>query len=128
MNVDRVQSSISFGYSSPLKTEFKKGRLPSVKFGFYGDKLDISNVSLEHVKAKSKGGLSVISNYVLASKRMNNLRGNDDLINYFNPKTAQEYLEQFWDIKIGKMSGREYVKLIVKTINELGIDFKFKLK
>lgn len=128
MIISGIKSNISFGYSSPLKTEFKKGRLPSVKKGFYGDKLTVDNVSLEHMKAKSKGGKSVISNYVLASKRMNNLRGNDDLANHFNPKTAQEYLEQFLNVRIGKMSGREYIRLIVKTINDLGIKFEFKLK
>ena len=102
--------------------------MPSVKKGFYGDDINVDNVSLEHCKAKSKGGASVISNYVLTSKRMNNLRGNDDIRNYFNPKTAQEYLEQFLNVKIGNIRGKDYIKMILKTLKELGIDFEFKLK
>ena len=30
---------INFGYSNKLKTLWKKGLMPSVKYGFYGDKL-----------------------------------------------------------------------------------------
>jgi hypothetical protein len=128
MLIDRIQGNITFGYSNILKTEFKKGHLPSVKKGFYGDDINVDNVSLEHCKAKSKGGASVLSNYVLTSKRMNNLRGNDDIRNYFNPKTAQEYLEQFLNVKIGNIRGKDYIKMILNTLKELGIDFQFKLK
>ena len=58
----------SFGYSSPLKTIWKKGGLPTVKKGFYGDTLTKKNVSLEHLKARSKGGKTSLENLVLASK------------------------------------------------------------
>ena len=63
-----VGSPVSFGYSNILKTEWRKGHLPSVKYGFYGEKLTQKNLSLEHLQAHSKGGKTVLSNLVLAAK------------------------------------------------------------
>ena len=48
-----VCNCVSFGYSSPLKTLFKKGKLPSVTKGFYGGTLTKDTVSLEHLKPHS---------------------------------------------------------------------------
>lgn len=125
MKVENVSSPISFGYSHPLKTLFKKHRLPSVKYGFYGDLLSIDNVSLEHLKAKSKGGKSILSNYVLASKHNNQMRGNDDILKHFNPESAKIYLDQFKGIKLKGFNGDTYISLILKTLKDLGVDTSF---
>ena len=116
-------SPISFQYNSPLKTLFKEGKMPTVEYGFYGDKLTKQNVSLEHLKPHSKGGASCLQNYVLASQKNNNLRGNADLVNYFNPKTALRYLQQFVDIKLPQFDGNKYISDILNTLKKLGVDF-----
>lgn len=111
-------SGPTFGYSNKLKTLYKLGKLP-IKYGFYGDILSTKNVSLEHLQPKSKGGKSTLSNYVLASKRNNTLRGNDDLSEHFNPEAAERYLNQFINIKAKGFDGNEYIKMILKTIETL---------
>ena len=38
MRIDTSNNAITFGYHSPLKTLYKKGQMPKVIYGFYGDK------------------------------------------------------------------------------------------
>ena len=125
MRIEPISSnSISFGYSSPLKTLFKEGKMPSVKYGFYGDKLTKQNVSLEHLKPHSKGGASCLRNYVLASQRNNRLRGNDDILKHFDAQTALRYLKQFVDVKLPRFDGNRYILMILNTLKDLGIRFE----
>lgn len=119
MQVQPIQTSTSFGYSHPLKTLFLKGKLPTVKFGIYGDKLTKDTVSLEHIEPKSKGGKSILDNYALASKRMNNLRGNKDIRDFLTPENLKRYVEQFIGVKVGDFNGTEYIHRLLKTINRL---------
>jgi len=72
MKVSPIYSNVSFGYSSPLKTLYKKGKLP-VKYDFYGSKLTNKNVTLEHLKPHSQGGKTNLKNLVLATKENNQL-------------------------------------------------------
>ena len=125
MRVENVNSQISFGYQHPLKTLYKKKKLPSVKYGFYGDTLSIKNVSLEHLRPKSKGGRSELSNYVLASKSKNSSRGNADISKYFNPFFAKRYLDQFLNVNLPEFNGNKYIQMILRTLNKLGIDTSF---
>lgn len=74
MRIQPIQQP-TFQYNSPLKTLYRKGELPVI-YGFYGDRLTQKNVSLEHLKPHSKGGKTVLSNLVLASKQKNQARGN----------------------------------------------------
>lgn len=127
MEVGNINSIISFGYSHPLKTLYRKRKLPTVEYGFYGDTLTIKNVSLEHLKPKSKGGKSELENYVLASKQQNWARGNDDIRDHFNPKAASRYLDQFLGIHLPEFNGRKYVSMILNTLKKLGIDPAFYL-
>ena len=108
----------NFEYSSPLKTLWGKGKLP-VKYGFYGDVLTQKNVSLEHLKAHSKGGKTNLANLVLASKAKNNARGNDAIDNYIDVKTVMRYLAQFKDIKLQGFDGNKYIAGIVATLGGL---------
>lgn len=119
MQIERVDSNISFGYSSKLKTYWKQGKFPTVKYGFYGDRLTKKNVSIEHLQPKSKGGKSTLSNYVLASIENNLNRGNDDLALHFNRAAAERYLLQFLGIKVKGFDGNAYVKMILATIVRL---------
>lgn len=129
MRVDNNQIMISFGYKSPLKTLYLKNKMPSVKYGFYGDKLTKANVSLEHLIPHSKGGSSHLDNFVLASKHKNQLRGNQDIRNFATMDNVVRYLSQFIDLKIDDFNGNSYIQKVVKTLKKLGVinEENFKL-
>lgn len=122
MRVDRIQQNpISFGYNSPLKTLYKKGKMPSVEYGFYGDKLTLDNVSLEHLKPHSKGGKSALDNFVLATKENNRLRGSEDIRKYANNENIVRYLSQFINMKLPDFDGNKYIQGILRTLTKLGV-------
>ena len=111
-------NNTSFGYSNPLKTLYRKGKLP-VKYGFYGDKLTKSNVSLEHLLPYSKGGKTNLDNLVLSTKQNNFKRGNQPLSRFINFDNVERYLNQFIDIKLKNFNGNEYIQNILKTIENV---------
>ena len=117
-SLDKFKYNPSFGYSSPLKTLFLKGQLP-VKYGFYGDRLNTKNVSLEHLLPRSKGGKTSLDNLVLASKGKNQKRGNQPISKYINFEAMQTYIDQFKNVKTNGFNGNEYIKNILKTVTEL---------
>lgn len=114
--------NITFGYHNILKTQYLKGNLKPVKYGFYGDKLNKKNVSLEHLQPKSKGGKSELFNFVLASKSKNQARGNKDIQPFVDKENAMRYLLQFVGIKAENFNGDNYIKDILNTLKNLGVD------
>ena len=114
----KFKKSPSFGYSSPLKTLYLKGELP-VKYGFYGDRLNTKNVSLEHLLPHSRGGKTELSNLVLASKEKNQLIGNQPISRYINLEAMQTYINQFKNIKVKDFNGNKYIKDLLQTITKL---------
>lgn len=121
MRVESNPNPISFGYNSPLKTLYKRGKMPNVIYGFYGDKLTNKNVTLEHLKPHSKGGKSCLSNFVLASKRNNSNRGNEDIRKFAVKENIITYLSQFIDIKLPNFDGNKYIQNILQTLKNLGV-------
>ena len=120
MQVPPIQTdNITFGYKSPLKTLYKKGKFKNLKYGFYGDEITKDTVTLEHLKPKSQGGKTELSNLVLVSANKNQERGTRPLEEMFSWSNAGKYFENFKDVKIGDFDGNEYIKSIVKTIYEL---------
>ena len=113
---------ITFGYSNVLKTQYIKGNLKTVKYGFYGDKLSKKTVTLEHLKPKSKGGKSELENFVLASRYRNQLRGNNDIRGYIDKENVLRYLLQFVGIKAENFNGDNYIMMILKTLKKLGVN------
>lgn len=109
----------TFGYSHPLKTMWKNGQLKQVTRGFYGDVLTLRNVSLEHLQAKSKGGKTELDNLVLASNRLNNLRGDKPLAQFIDLKAMARYLDQFKNIKVKDFDGNKYIAMILNKVGEL---------
>ena len=109
----------SFGYSHFLKTMYKRGQLPQVKRGFYGEALSLKNVSLEHLKPISKGGKTELKNLVLAHKDLNNKRSDKPLNEFINFKAMSVYLEQFKNIKIMGFDGNKYIAMILETVGRL---------
>lgn len=110
---------LTFQYNSPLKTLWRKGKLPSVKYGFYGDVLTQKNVSLEHLKAHSKGGKTNLTNLVLASKSKNQARGNKAIDDYLEVNNLVRYLNQFKDIKLRDFDGNKYIAGVLATLGGL---------
>ena len=120
MNINAMSPyNPNFQYSSPLKTLWRKGKLQGVRYGFYGDRLTQKNVSLEHLKAHSKGGKTNLANLVLASKEKNNARGNDTIDSYLDIKNVIRYLAQFKDIKLKDFDGNKYIAGILATLGGL---------
>lgn len=118
-------SSITFeGYNSILKTNWRKGKLPSVQYGFYGDKLTQKNISLEHLHPHSKGGKTELSNLVLASQEKNSLRGNKSLTQFADKQTVLFYLSQFTGIRLKNFNGDVYIRNIKNTLRRLGFDIR----
>ena len=118
MNIQPIDSVV-FKYSSPLKTLYKKGKLSSVKFGFYGDEITPKNVTIEHLKCVSNKGKTTLNNIVLASANKNQERGNRPLSEMLNWEYAGRYLEQFRDVKVKGFDGNKYIEMILDTIKGL---------
>ena len=117
----QTTSLVSFGsYQNILKTLYKKGQMPQVKKGLYGDILTKDNVSLEHLKPHSEGGQTILSNLALASKSKNNARGAKPLKDVLNWEMVDEYLSQF-NFRIKGFDGEKYANMIRKTLKELGV-------
>ncbi len=109
---------LTFQYSSPLKTLWRKGKLP-VKYGFYGDVLTQKNVSLEHLKPHSKGGKTNLANLVLASKTKNQARGNEAINDHLKVENVVRYLAQFKDVRVKDFDGNKYIAGILATLGGL---------
>lgn len=117
MNIQKV-NNISFGYSHPLKTLFKKGKLP-IKKGLYGGELTIDTVSLEHIIPHSQDGKTVLSNLALATKKNNNLRGDKPLKDFLTKEMLDDYIEEFEKINLPYFNGKKYIEELLKTIGGL---------
>ena len=111
--------STAFGYSNILKTLYKKGKLSSVKYGFYGDEINKKNVTLEHLLPKSQGGKTELKNLVLTSANKNQERGVRPLSEMLNWEYAGRYFEQFRNIKIKDFDGNKYIEMVMDTIKGL---------
>ena len=118
------QKDVTFGYTNQLKTLFKKGKLPSVKYDVSGRKLTPKNVTLDHVIPKSKGGKSKIENYMLATAEFNHLRGAKPLSDFLTVENLTRYIKQFIDVHVDDFYGNKYIKGLLETLdkaNKLGV-------
>lgn len=124
MNIS-VISFISFeGYKNVLKDNWRKGKLPTVVYGIYGGKLTQENLSVEHLKAVSKGGEKYfIGNTALSTIENNNIRSNLPIDMFIKKEDADRYFEQFRDINLPNLNGNNYIRLAKRQLKKLGIDF-----
>jgi len=111
-------SNISFQYSHPLKTLFKKGKIP-LKYDFYGEPLTNKNVTIEHIQCVCNGGKTKLDNIVLSSANANQIRGSRPLSEVIDYKAIGEYFEVFKDKVFGCINGNEYIKACMRTIQEV---------
>jgi len=119
MEVLRI-NPITFGYKSVLKTEWRKGNMPTVKKDIYGDVLIKGEETIEHIIPKSKGGKSNLSNYALANAGNNFRRSNFDLDSFTSSDIVKSYLKQFEGLKLPNFDGDEYIKNLIKTLRKIG--------
>ena len=111
---------VSFnGYESPLKTMWKKNKLPRVKRGLYGEILTRDNLSIEHLVPVSKGGSLTLENVALADRVLNALRGTKDLKEVLTRKQAFAYIDQFFGDN--RPIIRQYVKQFFETMRKLEV-------
>lgn len=113
-------NSTSFQHKWNVKTAWKKGKLPSVKYGFYGDELTTRNCTVEHLLPVSKGGKTKDYNLVLASAANNQARSNFDINEFAAKETANQYLNQFKGIRLKDFNGDSYIQKIKITLRQLG--------
>lgn len=107
---------ISFGYSHPLKTAYKKGLLPTVKFDVYGNRLTLENVSLEHIIPHSEGGTTTLDNLLLVDKKANRERGTKPIKLFMSKDMIDVYLCQFKGLKNRFINGNEYINKVKNTL------------
>lgn len=120
--VDTTKPQITFTYSNILKTLYKRGKLPSVKYDVSGRRLTKKNATLDHIKPKSQGGKSVLSNYMLATNEFNSLRGAKPITDFLTVEGLSRYINQFIGVVVDGFNGNEYVKMILKTIDEVRVE------
>lgn len=105
------------GYHFLPKKLWREGKLPEVKYGFYGDLLTQENISAEHIIPKSKpGSRTTQDNLALSTIENNRLRGNRPLCWYFSEDNFERYCKQFAGVVVEKFNGDEYVKALTKTV------------
>lgn len=109
---------LQFGHSNELKTLFKKGKFPSVKFDAGGNLLTKQNVTLDHIIPVSKGGKNKTTNFMLAVDEFNHGRGNDPLLEVTTKEGIFDYLKQFVGVKVGTFIGNNYIKGVLLTLQE----------
>lgn len=123
-NLDnKIQSSnVSFcSYQNILKTLYKKGKMPSVTKGLYGETITPKNVSLEHLKPASWGGRTELANLALASQEANSARSSKPLKDVLSWEMLEEYLGQF-NFRIKNLfDGHKYQALVRGTCEKLGM-------
>ena len=120
---DGVYNSILFGYKSQLKTLYKQRKLEGLK-SFSGQEL--TQISVDHIKPKSKGGKSNLGNYVLTNQQENSERGSKNIDYYLekNLKGAIEYINWFRTHKVDGFDCIGYAQRIIKAINAESEKFK----
>lgn len=111
-------SSVSFGYQHDLKTAWKKGLLPQVKKGVYGNVLTLETISLEHIQPHSQGGRTTLDNLFLADKHANMKRGTKPIMEVLTYEQLVKYLAQFTDVKNKYINGKDYICKILKNFKE----------
>lgn len=103
-----TQNPLTFQYSSILKKEFKKGKIPLRK-DITGAVLKRGKATLDHTIPKSKGGKSNLFNYSIMNGRANFLRGNKPLKDFIDLESLIEYIQVMLETKTPNFDGIKYL-------------------
>lgn len=109
---------IPFKRKSILKTEYQKGNIPLEK-DFFGSPLTPKNVTIDHIKPKSKGGKSKLSNYILLTVENNNKKASRDIFEFAKEEDTEAYLNAIENANIDKNTCETYLKNVTRTLRTL---------
>lgn len=116
-----VQPVDNIQFTSKIKRLYKKGKI-KLDYDLYGLPLTKDNVSDEHIICKCFGGNSTESNIALATKEINNLRGNKPIEQFVTIKMVAKYIERLLDSNPPIVDGYnlvEYCNGILKTFQKI---------
>ena len=105
------------GYNFKLKKLFKDGKLPKDLYDIGGNKITSKNFSGDHIVPKSKGGRTKNEKMMIATKQINNLRGNRDLKEVVTFENAIKWALQWINIKVDGFDGAQHVKDVFKVLD-----------
>ncbi len=122
--------TISFKYSSPLKTEWRKNAVmrEHVKYGLYGGELNFNNITLEHLVPHSKGGKTKLNNLALATSLNNGKRSSLPLKENLTKEMFLNYIEQFKGWCAQLFDNKKYITDLANTAEAQGIKVKELIK
>ena len=110
--------AVSFCRKCVIKTEYQNGNIP-LKKDFFGGELKPETATLDHIKARSKGGRSKIGNYVILNVQNNCKKADKDVFEFATKEATEEYFEVMKNADLGKYTGEEYLRMISRTLREL---------
>ena len=99
----------TFGYHSPLKTEFLKGNIP-LKNDITGHKISKKNATLDHTIPRARGGKSNLENYSIMDKITNMNRGTKSLKGLIDVPSFIDYIIVMLNTDLEHFNGTEYLK------------------
>lgn len=116
-----VQPVDNIQFTSKIKRLYKRGKI-KLDYDLYGFPLSKDNVTDEHIICKCFGGPSTENNIALATKEMNNLRGNKPIEQFVTIKMVAKYIERLLDNNPPIVDGYnliEYCNGILKTFQKI---------
>lgn len=116
-----VQPVDNIQFTSKIKRLYKKGKI-KLDYDIYGLPLTKDNVSDEHIICKCFGGPSTENNIALATREINNLRGNKPIEQFVTIKMVAKYIERLLDNNPPIVDGYnlvEYCNGILKTFQKI---------
>lgn len=106
-----IDSKISFGgYNFKLKKLYREGKLPKDLVDMGGNRITQKNLSGDHGVPRSKGGKTIDSNMILATKQFNSLRGNRPLREVVTIDNLIKWVNQY--IKLKPIEGFDFVRYV----------------
>lgn len=120
---------VSFNGVDNVANLWKRGKLPTVKVGIYGCKLNKKNLSREHILPKSMGGTSDNSNIAVGDRFINSKRGIKPLKEFTTFENVVAYLLQFIGVKVEKngkiiFDGDNYITKLIPALKGQGFPFR----
>lgn len=116
-----VQPVDNIQFTSKIKRLYKRGKI-KLDYDLYGFPLTKENATDEHIICKCFGGPSTESNIALATREMNNLRGNKPIEQFVTIKMVAKYIERLLDSNPPIVDGYnvvEYCNGILKTFQKI---------
>lgn len=107
-----ITNTITFtGYDFKLKKLYREGKLPKDLIDMGGNRITQRNLSGDHAIPRSKGGKTIDSNMMLATKQFNSLRGNRPLREVTSVENLARWVKQY--LKLDNIEGFDFKKYVI---------------